>query len=1261
MKRTWKRVASSVLAFTLACSLVTTAFAADGGVSAELDSQEVLTEVAEDAVVEEVVDEVAISEEELISEVELVSEEETEADAVIEATEVSDTLAEALDATKEDVVSKAANEELKDTIEEADDILLSIASISTISAEETVEITISEEGGYVLLAFTPEKTGYYNFYSTGDDDTYGYLLDDDYDTLTYNDDGGENSNFSIVYSCTAGTTYYLKSRFYSSDQTGSFSVTVEACDTFLSGGAITEYYANIGDELTLEAQAYIYVYTVNSYIMVWTDLSEEQYSFAWYKDSYYQAGDTVLSTEATLTITVSENDFETNDTYYRFEIYEDGELLATNYCRIYNKSEYYSGSSQYYNVEVGDSVTLTAVIYDADEEEVDLSDDAFTFAWYAPTYEYSTFYDEDEDEWYRLGEKVLGECLGTGQTFTIDVTTVSDFREYSDCYYECRVYKNGTYVATTYCYLYENNTVTMATWNTLYGSVGESVTLSFTLYNENGDEIDISGEAYTFEWYKKSYCYSDDFESFEIVYSDVLATESTYTIDCLTEDDLYHSYGTTEIYYCCKIYKYGVEIYSLSRPIYDKNDKIYGSNSSYASVGETVTLEAYAYNYDYEDVDLTDDAYTVAWYKVYDYYDEDTDEDVYEITDVLGYGATYTIDCVEDSDFYSYSEDQWNTYRYVIYKNGTQLATCKYYLWNKEDSYYGGWQSYYQSSGSLTLEAVLYDYADEVVDLSDDCFTFEWYKYTEVYIYDDEGEWCDWYENTSDVLSTDRTYTISSLASDDLWSRRNGSYTYYYCIIYKNGKEVGYRYCYIYDPEYIYYDGYENVYGILGGSVTLEAAATDYEGNAADLTGDEFTFQWYQWISYYDENGDWQYKRIDLGTSRTVTLDNLSSYEFYDLENNVYSYVYCIIYKNGTRVAWYDCYLIPSSTNVSISSTSIKVGKTSQITVTDNTGEITYSSDNTSVATVNSSGKITAKAAGTATITVKEDDIKLISYTVTVSLAAPTISSVKNTTSGIKVTWGAVSGATSYIIYRSTSKSGTYSKVGTSTSTSFTNKTSGTNKISANKTYYYKVVATDGTNKSSKSSASSAIKFLKASVSKLTNTSSGVKITWSKVTGASGYYVYRGSTKIKTISSGSTVSYTDTSVKSKNAKKYTYHVVPYYTSSGSKIAGTYGNTKTIYRLVANTLSSVKNSASKTITVKWSKKSSVSGYEIYYSTSSSFSSYKSVKVSGASSASKKITGLKKGKTYYVKVRTYKKVSGTYYYSAWSSVKKVKVSK
>lgn len=81
-----------------------------------------------------------------------------------------------------------------------------------------------------------------------------------------------------------------------------------------------------------------------------------------------------------------------------------------------------------------------------------------------------------------------------------------------------------------------------------------------------------------------------------------------------------------------------------------------------------------------------------------------------------------------------------------------------------------------------------------------------------------------------------------------------------------------------------------------------------------------------------------------------------------------------------------------------------------------------------------------------------------------------------------------------------------------------------------------------------------------------------------------------------------------------------------------------------------------SSRTKGFYVKWGKKS-VTGYQVQYSRYSNFSSAKTVTVSNASTVSKTVSGLTKKKKYYVRVRTYKTVKSTRYYSAWSSKKAV----
>ncbi|MCD8013842.1 MAG: Ig-like domain-containing protein [Lachnospiraceae bacterium] len=191
----------------------------------------------------------------------------------------------------------------------------------------------------------------------------------------------------------------------------------------------------------------------------------------------------------------------------------------------------------------------------------------------------------------------------------------------------------------------------------------------------------------------------------------------------------------------------------------------------------------------------------------------------------------------------------------------------------------------------------------------------------------------------------------------------------------------------------------------------------------------------------------------------------------------------------------------------------------------------------------------------------------------------------------------------------------------------------------------------------------SVVKSVTLSINGAENTSTGITLTWGKVSDASGYYIYRKSETeetsvlIKTISSVSKVSYTDTEVKSSNGVTYTYTVIPF----GDSIISS-GASKEIVRLTGTKLSSAKNTSKKKATIKWKKTSGVTGYQIQYSTSKTFSKGNKTKlVSGSSKAKVKLSGLKKGKTYYVRIRTYKTVSGKKYYSAWSSKKKVKIKK
>ncbi len=163
-------------------------------------------------------------------------------------------------------------------------------------------------------------------------------------------------------------------------------------------------------------------------------------------------------------------------------------------------------------------------------------------------------------------------------------------------------------------------------------------------------------------------------------------------------------------------------------------------------------------------------------------------------------------------------------------------------------------------------------------------------------------------------------------------------------------------------------------------------------------------------------------------------------------------------------------------------------------------------------------------------------------------------------------------------------------------------------------------------------------------------------------------YVYDGKAKKpaikvtdnkgKVISSGSyKVSYQN----NKNTGKATVTV---------KFRGNYtGALKKTFEICpkGTSLTDVK-AAKKSFTLKWKKQASqTSGYEIAYATDASFSkkNTKTTVVKGNKTTSKGIKGLKPGKKYYIKIRTYKEIkSGTKkvkIYSDWSNKKSVKTKK
>lgn len=175
------------------------------------------------------------------------------------------------------------------------------------------------------------------------------------------------------------------------------------------------------------------------------------------------------------------------------------------------------------------------------------------------------------------------------------------------------------------------------------------------------------------------------------------------------------------------------------------------------------------------------------------------------------------------------------------------------------------------------------------------------------------------------------------------------------------------------------------------------------------------------------------------------------------------------------------------------------------------------------------------------------------------------------------------------------------------------------------------------------------------------STSSSIKLTWNKISGAEGYRLYRYNPStnkydnIKDITSASTTSYTDTSRNS--ATTYYYKIRSFWTDDeGTK---TYSNLSTVTSTTTTPKQTTGLRAIETYTNRidlyWSKVTGATGYKIYKSSSSS-GNYKLIGTT--TSTLYKDKNVSKNKTYYYKIRAYKTLNSKNYYGSYSSYLKAK---
>ena len=270
--------------------------------------------------------------------------------------------------------------------------------------------------------------------------------------------------------------------------------------------------------------------------------------------------------------------------------------------------------------------------------------------------------------------------------------------------------------------------------------------------------------------------------------------------------------------------------------------------------------------------------------------------------------------------------------------------------------------------------------------------------------------------------------------------------------------------------------------------------------------------------------------------------------------------------------------------------------------------------------------------------------------------ASTTSIKATQTTSTIKLSWTAVPNATGYRIYKYDVATKKLSKITTTIKTTYTIK-----NLKAGTKYTYLVRAYTKSNGktvwadySAKDAFYTATKPSTSSKVTATQTTNTIKLTWNKVSGATGYrvYVYKNNKWTKLTSTTKTT-YTIKNLKA--GTTYKYAIKAYIKVNDAAIFA--DSFKTITTATKSATPTLKATAGiDKAALSWNKVTGATGYEVYYATSQN-GTYKKLKTTTATSYTQ--NKLTTGKTYYFKVRTYAVTDDAKVYSNFSSVKSVKV--
>ncbi len=255
-----------------------------------------------------------------------------------------------------------------------------------------------------------------------------------------------------------------------------------------------------------------------------------------------------------------------------------------------------------------------------------------------------------------------------------------------------------------------------------------------------------------------------------------------------------------------------------------------------------------------------------------------------------------------------------------------------------------------------------------------------------------------------------------------------------------------------------------------------------------------------------------------------------------------------------------------------------------------------------------------------------------ISYNSDMSIDKPVLSSPVLTTTGVRLTWGVVSGAAKYRVYYKIYGSDIWSKAGDTTDTTFT-----ISKLSSGETYQFTVCCIDepGTTVTSEFSTSKTLLFVAAPViSRSVLTTTGIMVKWTAVSGAAKYRVFYKEYGASTWQKGGDTTNTSFTVNGLSSGKTYVFTVRSMNSAASSYTSAYNTSGYKVRFVKAPVISSLSNAQKGITLKWGTCAGASKYRVFYKV---FGTSSWIKAGDTTAASYTVTGLNSGTKYTFTVR------------------------